>query len=806
MPRTTPLERIRNIGIMAHIDAGKTTTTERVLYYTGKSYKMGEVHDGAAVMDWMEQEQERGITITSAATTCEWKDFRVNIIDTPGHVDFTVEVERSLRVLDGAVAVFCAVGGVEPQSETVWRQADRYRVPRIAFVNKMDRVGADFPRAIAMMRDRLAANAIPMQLPIGSEDHFEGVIDLLEMKALRWDDESFGAEFVEADLPDAHREAAEAARERVLEAGAEFDEDLMAAYLEGDPICSQALRKALRQATLELAIVPVFCGSAFKNKGVQPLLDAVLEYLPSPLDVPPVEGENPKKGGSETREVDDNGPFSALAFKIMSDKHVGHLTYLRVYSGTAKSGEVVLNAATGKRERLGRLLEMHANKREDLEEIRTGDIVAAVGIKQVRTGETLCAVNAPLLLESLTFPDPVISIAIETRTNADMDRLAQALERAPLLYALAGAGALFCVATARRRPVIAAATTAAIAMVCTIFVHRGYRTYFIASFEPYLAIPAGVLVATIGREAGRIAGAAAPVAVAVLAIGGGAWFGAPHAGPLLKTNASHQFEVMRDADEAFDGKVPYIDLLGLMPGWDEVTFLGTGPQRTIFRRRAGEAAAALAPDPPSRTRARRRASARAFIPRFREHKPLMFIHTYMSRDRYFKDPEQRWLWTHYVPWRPNVYLHGGRMRVDRQRAEHPIELLASGEYTVWFRGGWSGVGEVDGEPVQHGQVIDLDEGEHTLSGVTTRGAGELWLIIGRDREPVAERPRDVVDYSMFPRDRRDRYQQYDRKGKRHLADLLTQPGDPTMTDAKHKVRRGRHRRWMERRSDKLAQP
>jgi len=314
-----------------------------------------------------------------------------------------------------------------------------------------------------------------------------------------------------------------------------------------------------------------------------------------------------------------------------------------------------------------------------------------------------------------------------------LEILAQALERAPLLYALAGAGALFCVATARRRPVIAAATTAAIAMVCTIFVHRGYRTYFIASFEPYLAIPAGVLVATIGREAGRIAGAAAPVAVAVLAIGGGAWFGAPHAGPLLKTNASHQFEVMRDADEAFDGKVPYIDLLGLMPGWDEVTFLGTGPQRTIFRRRAGEAAAALAPDPPSRTRARRRASARAFIPRFREHKPLMFIHTYMSRDRYFKDPEQRWLWTHYVPWRPNVYLHGGRMRVDRQRAEHPIELLASGEYTVWFRGGWAGVGEVDGEPVQHGQVIDLDEGEHTLSGVTTRGAGELWLIIGRDR-------------------------------------------------------------------------
>jgi elongation factor G len=429
MARTTPLERIRNIGIMAHIDAGKTTTTERVLYYTGVTYKMGEVHDGAATMDWMEQEQERGITITSAATTCEWKDHRINIIDTPGHVDFTVEVERSLRVLDGAVAVFCAVGGVEPQSETVWRQADRYRVPRLAFINKMDRVGADFPRAVEMMRDRLGANPIPMQLPVGTEDAFVGVVDLVEMKVLRWDDEALGAEYETIDIPDALREQAETARERVIEAGADFDENLMAAYLEGEPICTEALRKALRRATLELAIVPVFCGSAFKNKGVQPLLDAVVEYLPSPLDVPPVEGENPKKGGVETRKADDNEPFAALAFKIMSDKHVGHLTYLRVYSGSAKSGEAVLNAATGKRERLGRLLQMHANKREEVDEIRTGDIVAAVGIKQVRTGETLCAVNAPLLLESLLFPEPVISIAIEPKTNADMDKLAQSLER-----------------------------------------------------------------------------------------------------------------------------------------------------------------------------------------------------------------------------------------------------------------------------------------------------------------------------------------------------------------------------------------
>jgi len=429
MARTTPLERIRNIGIMAHIDAGKTTTTERVLYYTGVNYKMGEVHDGAATMDWMEQEQERGITITSAATACDWNEHRVNIIDTPGHVDFTVEVERSLRVLDGAVAVFCAVGGVEPQSETVWRQADRYAVPRIAMINKMDRVGADFPRAVEMMRDRLEANPVPIQLPIGAEDRFEGIVDLLEMQALRWKDETLGAEFETSDIPEELVEPAESAREKVIEAAADYDEELMAAYLDGTPIATESLRKALRQATLALGVVPVLCGSAFKNKGIQPLLDAVVEYLPSPLDVPPVEGMNPKKETVEVRKVDDNEPFSALAFKIMSDKHVGHLTYLRVYSGTVKTGEALLNVATGKKERLGRLLQMHANKREEVDAIRTGDIVAAVGVKQVRTGETLSAVNAPILLESLAFPDPVISIAIEPKTNADMDKLGAALER-----------------------------------------------------------------------------------------------------------------------------------------------------------------------------------------------------------------------------------------------------------------------------------------------------------------------------------------------------------------------------------------
>jgi len=340
MARTTPLERIRNIGIMAHIDAGKTTTTERILFYTGVNYKMGEVHDGAATMDWMEQEQERGITITSAATSCSWKDHRINIIDTPGHVDFTVEVERSLRVLDGAIAVFCAVAGVEPQSETVWRQADRYRVPRIAFVNKMDRVGADFDHAVEMMRERLGANALPIQLPLGAEGGFEGVIDLLEEKALRWQGEDLGAEFSRAEVPESLRDAAAAARERVIEGVADYDEDLMTRYLEGGAISADQLRKALRAATLGLGVVPVLCGTAFRNKGVQPLLDGVIDYLPSPLEVPPVEGVHPKKGNEELRKADDNEPFAALAFKIAADKHVGHLTYLRVYSGTAKSGGV----------------------------------------------------------------------------------------------------------------------------------------------------------------------------------------------------------------------------------------------------------------------------------------------------------------------------------------------------------------------------------------------------------------------------------------------------------------------------------
>ncbi len=429
MPRSVPLEKIRNIGIMAHIDAGKTTTTERVLYYTGVNYKMGEVHDGAATMDWMAQEQERGITITSAATTCTWNDHRINIIDTPGHVDFTIEVERALRVLDGSVAVFCAVGGVEPQSETVWRQADKYRVPRIAFVNKMDRVGADFGRVVEMMRDRLGANPVPLQLPIGAEDEFKGVVDLVERRAIVWDEESLGAEFHVEDVPESMVDAVDAAREKVIEAAADFDEDIMAAYLDGETICVDQVRKALRQATLELAMVPVLCGTAFRNKGVQPLLDSIVEFLPSPLDIPPVEGVRPKDGETVPRKADDNEPFSALAFKIMTDKHVGHLTYVRVYSGHAKAGEQVLNTATGRKERLGRLLQMHANKRQEIDEVFAGDIVAVVGLKQIHTGETLAAINAPVLLESLEFPDPVISIAIEPKTTADMDKLGQSLER-----------------------------------------------------------------------------------------------------------------------------------------------------------------------------------------------------------------------------------------------------------------------------------------------------------------------------------------------------------------------------------------
>ena len=429
MARKTPLERIRNIGIMAHIDAGKTTTTERILYYTKVNYKMGEVHDGAATMDWMQQEQERGITITSAATTCYWKDHRINIIDTPGHVDFTIEVERSLRVLDGAIAVFCGVGGVEPQSETVWRQADKYRVPRIAFVNKLDRVGADFDRVVRMMEERLAARPVPLQLPIGADDRFDGIVDLLAERAFYWDESSLGERVEERAIPEELREAAAAARERVVEAVADFDEAVAQRYLGDEPVPPDMLRKALRQATIDLHVVPVLCGAAFRNKGVQPLLDAVVDYLPSPLDVPPVEGHDPESGEPQRRKADDNEPFAALVFKLMSDPHVGHLTYIRVYSGRVASGDQVLNASRGRKSRIGRLLQMHANKRREIDEVRTGEIAAVVGLKSVVTGETLCDPKHPIALEALQFPDPVISIAIEPRTKADMDRLGQTLTR-----------------------------------------------------------------------------------------------------------------------------------------------------------------------------------------------------------------------------------------------------------------------------------------------------------------------------------------------------------------------------------------
>jgi len=429
MSRTEPLERTRNIGIMAHIDAGKTTTTERILYYTKVTHKMGEVHDGAATMDWMQQEQERGITITSAATTCYWNDHRINIIDTPGHVDFTIEVERSLRVLDGAVAVFCGVGGVEPQSETVWRQGDKYGVPRIAFVNKLDRVGADFDRVVRMIRERLAARPVALQLPIGGEDRFVGVIDLLRERAITWDDASLGERFEEGPVPEDLRDATAEARERVIEAVADFDEAVAQRYLGDEPVPPDLLRKALRQATLDLKVVPVFCGAAFRNKGIQPLLDAVVDYLPSPLDVPPVEGRDPETGAALRRKPDDNEPFAALVFKLMTDPHVGHLTYLRVYSGCARPGDQVLNASSGRKQRIGRLLQMHANKRREIEETRTGDIVAVVGLKSVVTGETLCDPKHPIALESLVFPDAVISIAIEPKTKADMDRLSSTLQR-----------------------------------------------------------------------------------------------------------------------------------------------------------------------------------------------------------------------------------------------------------------------------------------------------------------------------------------------------------------------------------------
>ena len=427
--REFPLARTRNIGIMAHIDAGKTTTTERILYYTGRNYKIGEVHEGAATMDWMIQEQERGITITSAATTCKWKDHWINIIDTPGHVDFTVEVERSLRVLDGAVAVFDAVAGVEPQTETVWRQANKYGVPRICFVNKMDRIGADFSRAVGMIRDRLDANPAVVQYPIGAEGHFKGMIDLIGMKALTWDEKSdHGEAWSVDDIPEDLQADADAARQELLDVLSTFDDAIMEKYVGDEEITADDLRRALRHGTISNQIVPVLCGSAFKNKGVQPMLDAVVDFLPSPLDLPPVTGMDVKGIEELERKADDNEPFSALAFKIMSDPHVGKLTYFRVYSGTLAKGGAVTNSSKDRKERVGRLLQMHANHREDKEAVFAGDIVAAVGLKQTTTGDTLCDPNAPIVLESLEFPEPVIHVAVEPKTKDAQDKLSKALQ------------------------------------------------------------------------------------------------------------------------------------------------------------------------------------------------------------------------------------------------------------------------------------------------------------------------------------------------------------------------------------------
>jgi elongation factor G len=434
MPRSFPLEKTRNIGITAHIDAGKTTTTERILYYTGRTHKMGEVHEGAAVMDWMEQEQERGITITSAATACEWKDHRINIIDTPGHVDFTVEVERSLRVLDGAIAIFDSVAGVEPQSETVWRQADKYRVPRIAYINKMDRTGADFFNAVETMKDRLGANPLPIQIPIGEESDFIGVVDLIENKALVWKDE-LGTEFSYQEVPDDLKELAHEHRTHLIEACADYDDELMEAYLNDEEIPHERIAKSLHRATLDIKVTPVLLGSSFKNKGVQPLLDAIVELLPSPLEVPPVKGlEPPKKGenGGPTeaeRPADDSAPYAALAFKVMADPYVGKLTYFRVYSGKLSAGSRVLNVSSGRTERIGRLLMMHANHREEIEECYAGDIVAGVGLKQTSTGDTLAAPDAPIELEQIEFPEPVIAVAIEPKTKADQEKLSASLAR-----------------------------------------------------------------------------------------------------------------------------------------------------------------------------------------------------------------------------------------------------------------------------------------------------------------------------------------------------------------------------------------
>ena len=429
MPRLSPLENYRNIGIMAHIDAGKTTTTERILYYTGVSHKIGEVHEGTATMDWMEQEQERGITITSAATTCNWNDCRINIIDTPGHVDFTIEVERSLRVLDGAVAVFCSVGGVEPQSETVWRQADKYHVPRLAFINKMDRIGADFFRGVSMIKDRLKANPLPIQLPVGKEDYFKGIIDLVTMKAIIWDEESLGATFRIEEIPADLLDEAVEYREKMIEEISSHDDALMDKYLSGEELTEAEIKAAIRTCTINIQICPVICGSSFKNKGVQNLLDAVVDYMPSPMDIPAIKGLDVDTGEEIERTASDSEPFSALGFKIMTDPFVGQLTFFRVYSGVVQSGSYIYNSTKGKRERIGRILKMHANKREEVKEVYAGDIAAAVGLKYTTTGDTLCDESKQVILESIEFPEPVISIAIEPKTKAEQEKLGFGLQK-----------------------------------------------------------------------------------------------------------------------------------------------------------------------------------------------------------------------------------------------------------------------------------------------------------------------------------------------------------------------------------------
>jgi len=430
MPRKTPIEKVRNIGIAAHIDAGKTTTTERILYYTGVSHKIGEVHEGAATMDWMEQEKERGITITSAATTCFWKDHQINIIDTPGHVDFTIEVERSMRVLDGAIAVFCAVGGVQPQSETVWRQANKYHVPRIAFVNKMDRIGADFYNVEKQIRERLKANPVPIQIPIGAEDNFKGVVDLVKMKALVWDDEAaLGSKYRVEEIPAELQEKAEEYREKMIEAVVETDEELMEKYFAGEELTEEELKRAIKTATINLEIVPMLCGTAFKNKGVQPLLDAVIDYLPAPTEVTWIKGIDPKTGEEISVNPGDDQPFSGLAFKIMTDPFVGKLTFTRFYSGIIKAGSYVLNSTKNKKERVGRLLRMHANKREEVPEFYSGEIGAIVGLKHTLTGDTLCDESRPIILERMEFPEPVISVAVEPKTKADQEKMALALQK-----------------------------------------------------------------------------------------------------------------------------------------------------------------------------------------------------------------------------------------------------------------------------------------------------------------------------------------------------------------------------------------